>query len=235
MVELIIICEGQTEERFVTDVLAPALAPTAIYASARMIPTSPNSRGGSLNYDGSNERYVIRCSNESIPSSRRSSTCTPSARPSAGSQIREAARLPSEQARSNDGCMRRSSRTQSVGRSAFYRTCNRTSSKRCCFRTSNHCAKSNRNGLRTRRRSHAYAMGWTIPSGSTIPRIRRHRNGLTYSARDTGSASTGPSRPPPSASIKFASNVRTFAGGTSASSACARFETLAQRFHRRSP
>ncbi|HVW51648.1 MAG TPA: DUF4276 family protein [Trinickia sp.] len=51
MVELIIICEGQTEERFVTDVLAPALAPTAIYASARMIPTSPNSRGGSLNYD----------------------------------------------------------------------------------------------------------------------------------------------------------------------------------------
>ncbi|WP_181885372.1 DUF4276 family protein [Trinickia dinghuensis] len=51
MVELIIVCEGQTEETFVTEVLAPVLAPAEIYTTPRTIHTSPTSRGGGLNLD----------------------------------------------------------------------------------------------------------------------------------------------------------------------------------------
>jgi hypothetical protein len=49
MVELIVIGEGQTEETFVRDVLAPALCANRIYATARLINTSRVQRGGALN------------------------------------------------------------------------------------------------------------------------------------------------------------------------------------------
>lgn len=51
MIEIIIIAEGQTEETFVREVLAPAFAPAEIYLSARLVPTSPSGRGGALSYD----------------------------------------------------------------------------------------------------------------------------------------------------------------------------------------
>lgn len=48
MIELIVVGEGQTEETFVRDVLAPALSANHVYASARLINTSREQRGGAL-------------------------------------------------------------------------------------------------------------------------------------------------------------------------------------------
>jgi len=51
MVDLIVVGEGQTEETFVRDVLAPALSANRIYASPRLINTSRERRGGALNLE----------------------------------------------------------------------------------------------------------------------------------------------------------------------------------------
>jgi hypothetical protein len=51
MIELVVIGEGYTERRFVTDVLAPALVRNGIRATPRLIGTSSGSRGGALNRD----------------------------------------------------------------------------------------------------------------------------------------------------------------------------------------
>lgn len=51
MVRLIVVGEGQTEEAFVNHVLAETLATNEVYVEPRIIPTSPNSRGGALNFD----------------------------------------------------------------------------------------------------------------------------------------------------------------------------------------
>lgn len=55
MIEVIVVGEGQTEETFVRDVLAPAFAPLEIFLSPRLVPTGPHSRGGALN-----EQRVLR-------------------------------------------------------------------------------------------------------------------------------------------------------------------------------
>lgn len=55
MIEVIVVGEGQTEETFVRDVLAPAFAPLDIFLSPRLVPTGPHSRGGALN-----EQRVLR-------------------------------------------------------------------------------------------------------------------------------------------------------------------------------
>ncbi|MDE1178873.1 DUF4276 family protein [Paraburkholderia sp.] len=49
MIELIVVGEGQTEETFVRDVLAPALAANDIFATSRLINTSKGQSGGGLN------------------------------------------------------------------------------------------------------------------------------------------------------------------------------------------
>jgi hypothetical protein len=51
MVDLIVVVEGQTEETFVRDVLALPLALNDVFATSRMIETSPGHRGGGLNFD----------------------------------------------------------------------------------------------------------------------------------------------------------------------------------------
>jgi hypothetical protein len=51
MVNLVVIGEGQSEETFVRTVLAPALGFNGVYATARLIPTSKNQRGGALNLE----------------------------------------------------------------------------------------------------------------------------------------------------------------------------------------
>lgn len=48
MIEVIVVGEGQTEETFVRDVLAPEFAPLDISLQPRLMPTSPGSKGGSL-------------------------------------------------------------------------------------------------------------------------------------------------------------------------------------------
>lgn len=51
MVELIVVGEGQTEETFVRNVLAPALSASRVYASARLINTSREQHGGALSLE----------------------------------------------------------------------------------------------------------------------------------------------------------------------------------------
>ncbi|AQG97523.1 hypothetical protein A9R05_00735 [Burkholderia sp. KK1] len=51
MVEVVVICEGQTEETFVKGVLGEALAASNIFLTPRLIPTSSGQRGGALNHD----------------------------------------------------------------------------------------------------------------------------------------------------------------------------------------
>jgi len=48
--EVIVVGEGQTEETFVRDVLAPALAGESVFLEPRLVPTSPARRGGALSY-----------------------------------------------------------------------------------------------------------------------------------------------------------------------------------------
>ena len=58
MIRAYVICEGQTEETFIRDVIAPILAHQQIYLIARLIPTSKNNKGGALTYERV-RRFVI--------------------------------------------------------------------------------------------------------------------------------------------------------------------------------
>ena len=48
---IIVVCEGQTEETFVNNVLSPNFHTQRLVLVPRLIPTSPGQRGGALNYD----------------------------------------------------------------------------------------------------------------------------------------------------------------------------------------
>lgn len=50
MIEVVLISEGQTEETFARDVLAPALWERSIFVHPRLIPTSTAARGGALSW-----------------------------------------------------------------------------------------------------------------------------------------------------------------------------------------
>ena len=62
MVDLIILGEGQTEEVFVREVLAPELASHGIFVHAQTVKTSKTGRGGALNLDRvrANLRDILR-------------------------------------------------------------------------------------------------------------------------------------------------------------------------------
>ncbi len=51
MIRLIIVCEGESEETFVRDILTEIFALNSIYVSAQMIPSSPMQKGGALTYE----------------------------------------------------------------------------------------------------------------------------------------------------------------------------------------
>lgn len=51
MIHVIVVCEGQTEETFVRDVLTPPLAERQIFPQPRLVPTSKYGRGGALKRD----------------------------------------------------------------------------------------------------------------------------------------------------------------------------------------
>lgn len=53
-----IVCEGQTEETFIRDVISPILARQQIFLTARLISTSKNNKGGALTYERV-KRFVI--------------------------------------------------------------------------------------------------------------------------------------------------------------------------------
>lgn len=48
MIDLVVVGEGQTEREFVMRILRPPLAEIGVFASPRLIPTSPEGRGGGL-------------------------------------------------------------------------------------------------------------------------------------------------------------------------------------------
>lgn len=58
MMRVYVICEGQTEETFIRDVLAPILAHQQIFLTARGINTSKGHKGGALTYERV-KRFVI--------------------------------------------------------------------------------------------------------------------------------------------------------------------------------
>lgn len=58
MIRVVVICEGQTEETFIRDVIAPILAPQQIFLTARLISTSKTSKGGALSYERV-KRFVL--------------------------------------------------------------------------------------------------------------------------------------------------------------------------------
>mgnify|MGYP000983954799 CR=1 FL=1 len=51
MRRVVVVCEGETEEEFVRDVLAPSFYGIGLNLEPQMIETSPGNRGGGLNYD----------------------------------------------------------------------------------------------------------------------------------------------------------------------------------------
>ena len=51
MSRVVVVCEGETEEEFVRDVLAPGFYGLGLYLEPQMVSTSPGHRGGALNYD----------------------------------------------------------------------------------------------------------------------------------------------------------------------------------------
>lgn len=51
MIEVVVVGEGQTEETFVRDVLAPRLAEREVYVQPRLVATSRHGRGGALTRD----------------------------------------------------------------------------------------------------------------------------------------------------------------------------------------
>jgi hypothetical protein len=63
MIRIIVVCEGQTEETFVRDVLAPLFAHQQIFLSARLIPTSKGHKGGALSYPRV-KRFILNCLKE---------------------------------------------------------------------------------------------------------------------------------------------------------------------------
>ena len=48
MREVVVVCEGQTEEVFVNQILAPVLGEGNVFLSPRLISTSRHSKGGAL-------------------------------------------------------------------------------------------------------------------------------------------------------------------------------------------
>jgi hypothetical protein len=51
MVEVIVIAEGQTEEKFIKQVVAPALRHLQVYVKPQMLNTSQNAKGGAVTFD----------------------------------------------------------------------------------------------------------------------------------------------------------------------------------------
>lgn len=58
MIRVYVICEGQTEETFIRDVIAPLLATQNIFLTARLIGTSKGHKGGALSYERV-KRFII--------------------------------------------------------------------------------------------------------------------------------------------------------------------------------
>lgn len=63
MIRVYVVCEGQTEETFINNVIAPIFVPQQIFLTPRLISTSKNHKGGALTYERV-KRYIINCLKE---------------------------------------------------------------------------------------------------------------------------------------------------------------------------
>lgn len=63
MITVYVVCEGQTEETFIRDVLAPIFSYQHIYLIARTISSSPGNKGGALSYQRVRQ-FILRCLKE---------------------------------------------------------------------------------------------------------------------------------------------------------------------------
>lgn len=68
MKTVIVFAEGQTEEAFIKDVVAPSLWPLGIFLEPRLLKTSKTGRGGAINYDRLklNVRNTLRQRNDIV-------------------------------------------------------------------------------------------------------------------------------------------------------------------------
>lgn len=68
MVEVVIFAEGQTEEQFIKQVVAPALRHLEIHLKPQLLPTSRNARGGAISFDRLkfNARNTLRLHNKPV-------------------------------------------------------------------------------------------------------------------------------------------------------------------------
>lgn len=57
--EVYVIAEGATEERFIKDVIAPSFRPNAVYIKPILMPTSKKQAGGGINFD----RFLLNVRN----------------------------------------------------------------------------------------------------------------------------------------------------------------------------
>lgn len=60
MIRVYVVCEGQTEEKFIGDVISPILAQRNIFLIARTIQTSKGFSGGALSYDRVRS-FIVKC------------------------------------------------------------------------------------------------------------------------------------------------------------------------------
>jgi hypothetical protein len=51
MTEVFVIAEGPTEERFIKDLVAPALKPLQVYVKRQLMNTSKTAQGGAITFD----------------------------------------------------------------------------------------------------------------------------------------------------------------------------------------
>jgi hypothetical protein len=66
VIAVIVVGEGQTEQTFVRDVLAPPFADLNISLQPRLVETSPDSKGGSLRPNVCSDSCAIRFSNVTV-------------------------------------------------------------------------------------------------------------------------------------------------------------------------
>lgn len=58
MIRVFVICEGQTEERFIKDIFASYFNPQKFYIQPLMIPTSKTGKGGAFKLSKSKRFYM---------------------------------------------------------------------------------------------------------------------------------------------------------------------------------
>lgn len=176
MTQVIVVCEGQTEERFVKEVLARSLWVEDLYLYPRLIPTSPTSKGGSL----SGQR-VVGFLRDLLRQRWAAQIATffdlyglPSDFP--GARDAEGIPDPLERATAVEAALRRAA-VDAAGRGErrFHPHTSPTSSRPCCSRKRSDSGRSRRNGRMRERNWPRRAIAPSVRNTSTTEKVRTRR------------------------------------------------------------